>query len=118
VDDREEMARRFYRLKSFDAIEETYQKKVRELEETHQSDTTALATLQKERDQAKAGAEKLAEEMAKNQPGQSSELYKKPNGYFWMERSRRQLRYWITTSCANPQSRRKRPLLTPSKVGG
>ncbi len=73
--DREEMARRFYRLKSFDAIEETYQRKVKELEEAHQADTTALASLQKERDQAKASAEKLAEEMAKNQPGQSSELY-------------------------------------------
>src|SRR5208283_3548846 len=51
--DREEMARRFYRLKSFDVIEETYQRKVRELEETHQADATALASLQKERDQAK-----------------------------------------------------------------
>src|SRR5260221_10493797 len=30
---REEMARRFYRLKSFDGLEETYQKKVRELEQ-------------------------------------------------------------------------------------
>jgi tetratricopeptide (TPR) repeat protein len=80
--DREEMARRFYRLKSFDVIEETYQRKVRELEEAHQADATALASLQQERDQAKASAENLAEEMAKNQPGQSSELYKQAQRLF------------------------------------
>ena len=69
--DREEMARRFYRLKSFDVIEETYQRKVREFEETHQADATALASLQKERDQAKAAAEKSAEVLASAKPGTS-----------------------------------------------
>ena len=69
--DREEMARRFYRLKSFDVIEETYQRKVRKFEETHQADATALASLQKERDQAKAAAEKSAEVLANAKPGTS-----------------------------------------------
>jgi hypothetical protein len=79
---REEMARRFYQLKSFDAIEESYQKKIKELEEAHQADTTALTSLQKKRDQAKASAEELAEQMAKNHPGQSSDLYKQAQRLF------------------------------------
>ena len=33
-DDREEMARRFYRLKGFDAVEETYLRRLKELEDT------------------------------------------------------------------------------------
>ena len=80
--DREEMARRFYRLKSFDVIEETYQRKVRELEKAHQADATALASLQKERDQAKAAAEKASEELAKNPPGQNTELYQQTKRLF------------------------------------
>jgi tetratricopeptide (TPR) repeat protein len=73
--DREEMARRFYRLKSFEAIEETYKKRVKELEEAHQADSLSLEKLRQERDQANAAAEKAAEELAKNQPGKGSELY-------------------------------------------
>jgi tetratricopeptide (TPR) repeat protein len=80
--DREEMARRFYRLKGFDAIEQTYRNRVKELEDTQQTTAAALTKLQQERDQAKASAEKLAEEMAKNQPGQSSELYKQAQRLF------------------------------------
>jgi len=41
--DREEMARRFYRLKSFDVIEESYQKRLKELEDTQQATAAALA---------------------------------------------------------------------------
>src|ERR1700756_2918890 len=73
--DREEMARRFYRLKSFDAIEETYRKRVKELEDTQQATAAALTKLQQERDQARAAAEKASEQLAKNGPGQSSGLY-------------------------------------------
>src|SRR5580704_3940444 len=80
--DREEMARRFYRLKSFDAIEETYQKKVKELEEAQQATAAALTKLQQERDQAKAAAEKAAEQLAKNQPGRTSELYQEAKRLF------------------------------------
>ena len=74
--DREEMARRFYRLKSFEVIEETYQRRVKELEATQQATAITVSKLQQERDQAKANAEKAAEEFAKNRPGQSSPLYR------------------------------------------
>ncbi len=80
--DREEMARRFYRLKSFDAIEETYQKHLKELEDTQQATAAALTKLQQERDQAKSAAEKASEELAKSQPGQSSELYQEAKRLF------------------------------------
>ena len=75
---REEMARRFYRLKSFEAIEVSYQKRLREIEQNHQTTATQLAKLRTERDQAKAAAEKAAEELARLRPGQSSELYQEP----------------------------------------
>jgi tetratricopeptide (TPR) repeat protein len=67
--DREEMARRFYRLKSFEVM------RVKELEEAHQADSLSLEKLRQERDQANATAEKLAGELAKNQPVRESELY-------------------------------------------
>src|SRR5246500_2258538 len=73
--DREEMARRFYQLKGNEAIEATYQQKLKALEEENKSDAATIAKLQEERDQAKAGAEKAAAELAKNQPGQGSEMY-------------------------------------------
>ncbi len=81
-DDREEMARRFYRLKSFDAIEETYRKRVKELEDTQQATAAALTKLQQERDQARVAAEKASEELAKNRSGQSSELYQEAKRLF------------------------------------
>jgi hypothetical protein len=45
ADDREEMARRYYRLKSFDAIEESYRKRLKELEDTQQATAAALTKL-------------------------------------------------------------------------
>jgi tetratricopeptide (TPR) repeat protein len=80
--DREEMARRFYRLKSNEAIETTYQQKLKALEEEHRADAVALAQLQQERDQARAAAEKASEQLAKNAPGQSSELYQEAKRLF------------------------------------
>jgi len=80
--DREEMARRFYRLKSFEAIEETHRKRQKELEDTQQATAAALAKLRQERDQAKAAIEKPAEGLAKNQSGQSSELYEQAKRLF------------------------------------
>src|ERR1700730_2843530 len=80
--DREEMARRYYRLKSFDAIEESYPNRVKELEDIQQATAAALTKLQQERDQAKVSAEKASEELAKNQPGQSSELYQQAKRLF------------------------------------
>ena len=50
--DREEMARRFYQLKGVEAIEATYQQKLKSLEELNKSDAATIAKLQEERDQA------------------------------------------------------------------
>ena len=80
--DREELARFFYRLKSDEAIEATYQKKLKALEEAHQTDLEAAAKLKEERDQAKAAAEKYSLELAKDQPGRSSELYQQARRLF------------------------------------
>jgi hypothetical protein len=77
--DREEMARRFYQLKGDKAAEDTYQQKVEALEEEN---AVAIAKLQQERDQAKASAEKAAVELAKNQPGQGSEMYQEAQRLF------------------------------------
>ena len=71
--DREEMARRFYRLKSLEAIDETYKKK---FEEAQNASAAELAKLRQERDQAKEAAEKVAEGLAKQKPGAGSELYR------------------------------------------
>src|ERR1035437_2306074 len=46
----EEWARQFYRLKSLDAIEETYKAQVKHLEESKQQTAAAMAKLQVERD--------------------------------------------------------------------
>ena len=73
--DQEEMALRFYQLKGVEAVEKTYQEKLKALEDENKSDAATIAKLQEERDQAKAGAEKAAAELAKNQPGEGSEMY-------------------------------------------
>src|SRR6516165_4238891 len=80
--DREDMARRFYQLKGVEAIEATYQQNLKALEDENKSDATTIANLQKERDQAKAGAEKAAAELARNQPGQGSEMYQEAERLF------------------------------------
>src|SRR5271165_837140 len=80
--DREEMARRFYRLKSFEAIEEAYKKRLKELEDLQQATAVALAKLQKERHQARAATEMAAQELAKNEPGRNSELYQQAKRRF------------------------------------
>jgi tetratricopeptide (TPR) repeat protein len=77
--DREDMARRFYQLKGDKAAEDTYQQKLKALEEEN---AVAIARLQEERDQAKASAEKAAVELAKNQPGQGSEMYQEAQRLF------------------------------------
>src|SRR6266478_3139923 len=70
--DREEMARRFYTLKSLEEIDKTYRKK---FEEAQNASAAELAKLAQERDQAKEAAEKAAEGLAKQKPG-GSELYR------------------------------------------
>jgi tetratricopeptide (TPR) repeat protein len=69
---REEMARRYYRLRSLEAIEANYQKRLSELQSIS---SEAIARLQQERDQARSAAEKAAEDLARAKPGQTSELY-------------------------------------------
>src|SRR6266566_4453521 len=71
--DREEMARRFYKLKSVEAIDKTYRKK---FEEAQNASAAELAKLGQERDQAKEAAEEVAKRLAKQKPGIGSELYR------------------------------------------
>jgi tetratricopeptide (TPR) repeat protein len=80
--DREEMARRFYRLKSVEAVEQFYQKRLKELEEKNQATVAALEELHRDRDQAKAAAEKTAEELARSKPVPTSEIYQQAMSLF------------------------------------
>src|SRR5664280_167679 len=73
--EREEWARQFYRLKSLDAVEQTYKARVKQLEESNQQTAAAMAKLREERDQAKAAAEKAADELARLKPGDTTDLY-------------------------------------------
>jgi tetratricopeptide (TPR) repeat protein len=64
-------------LRSFEAIEVTYKKRLQELEGTNRA-----SALRQERDQARDAAAKAAEELAKDQPGKTSELYREAMRYF------------------------------------
>ena len=60
---------------------ETYKIRLKEIENRQQANAAAkLAKLQQERDQAKAA--EASEELAKNQPGRSSELYQQAKSMF------------------------------------
>ena len=85
--DREGMARRFYRLKSFEVIEETYQRQVKGLDAMQPATAITMDKLQQERDQAKANAEKAAEGLAKEGPGQRSPLCRQALRLFLMDES-------------------------------
>src|SRR5436190_420792 len=103
--DREEMARRFYKLKSVEAIDETYKKKLedaqnasaaelaklrqerdqakaidetykKKLQEAQNASAAELAKLRQERDQAKGATDKVIEGLAKQKPDVGSELYR------------------------------------------
>src|ERR1035438_4671211 len=78
---REEMGRRFYRLRSFEAIEQTYRKRVQELQGTNRASAADLEKLRQERDHARDAAAKAAEDLAKDQPGKTSELYREAMRY-------------------------------------
>ena len=65
---REEMARRFYHLVSWEAIEASHRKR------SQAASAEQIALLQKERDQARASADKMAEPLALAKPGQMSEI--------------------------------------------
>jgi hypothetical protein len=92
-EDREEMARRFYRVKGLDAVEEFYQKRLKDLQDTQQATADALAKLQKERDRAKENAESLAKLRKWLKAGlvRALKYTKKRNACSWMERSTQRL---------------------------
>jgi tetratricopeptide (TPR) repeat protein len=69
---REEMARRFYHLKSGEEIEARYQKRLNESQAASAEQTTLL---QKERDKALAQSEIMSEQLALAKPGQMSEIF-------------------------------------------
>ena len=69
---REEMARRYYRGRSLEAIEANYQKRLNELQSAN---AEANSRLQQERGQAISAAGKAAEEPVITRPGQTSEVY-------------------------------------------
>jgi len=74
--ERQEMASRFYRLKSFDAIERSYRKKLEDLQAKNQATETAREQLRIERDQAREAAKSASEQLAKVKVGEASELYR------------------------------------------
>lgn len=79
--DREEMVRRLLRLKSFDFIENTYNEKLKTLEDENRATRAELSKLREEYNQAKRLAEKGAEEIAKL-PDPSSEVFQQAMSLF------------------------------------
>jgi hypothetical protein len=73
--EREEMTRRFYRLKTTEAIENNYQENLRKLEEERKTTVAALTKLAEELDRALAAVEKTAEELTRTNPEETSALY-------------------------------------------
>ena len=71
--DREEMARRFYMLKSVEAIDETYKKK---LQDAHNASAAEVAKLRQEREQAKALAEAYQKKLQDAQDASAAERAK------------------------------------------
>ena len=99
--DRKEMARRFYRLKSLEAIDETYKKK---LQKAQHASVAELAKLPQERDQAKEAAEKVAEGRAKQKPGVGSELYRTAMRSFMDGKVDQALTTLVMKNCESCQS--------------
>jgi tetratricopeptide (TPR) repeat protein len=75
-ENREEMARRFYRLKSREAIDTTYEQRLKEVSESQKSNAAELARLRQERDQARQAADQATEELARRKPEETSEIYR------------------------------------------
>ena len=55
------MALRFYQLKGAEAVEITYQQKLKALEDENKSDAATIARLQQERDQASRATDLVSE---------------------------------------------------------
>ena len=73
---REEMASRFYRLKSLEAIRQRYEEELAKLQEQQHENVEALSRLAQERHRAIAAAQTTAEQLAKVNPEESSQLYR------------------------------------------
>ena len=71
-EERERWARQFFQLRSSEAIDHTYQEKLKQAKE---EDAATIARLQQERDEARAAANRAAEELAKLKPGETNDLY-------------------------------------------
>ncbi len=72
---REDMARRFYHLQSVEAIKASYNMRLEELQRTHADTVAEVESLRRQRDQAIEASTKVAEELAANAPGKTSQLY-------------------------------------------
>ena len=75
--EREQWARAFYRLKGFEAAEQTYKRKVEELESGQQLDSKTMAQLRAKLEQARAQVDRFAQELAARKPEELSDLYQK-----------------------------------------
>ncbi|HKI05829.1 MAG TPA: tetratricopeptide repeat protein [Thermoanaerobaculia bacterium] len=64
-DERQEMVRRYYRLDSFDPIEQRYQKQLADLQSENQATEAAKEQLRIERDRAMAAEQRAAEKLAR-----------------------------------------------------
>jgi tetratricopeptide (TPR) repeat protein len=80
--DREEMARRFYGLKGFEAVGRTYERRIAELRNKNKATEKAVAALRAERDQAFKAATEAANELAKLRPESTSVLYQQAVSLF------------------------------------
>jgi hypothetical protein len=76
-EEREEWARRFYRLKSLDAIENTFPARLKELERNNAQNDAEMQKLQQERDQGIAAADRAADELARLKPSDATDLYER-----------------------------------------
>jgi tetratricopeptide (TPR) repeat protein len=81
-EDRDEMARRFYRLKHVEAADRTYKEKLRALQEKNEATEAAIRRLNEERDQAVALAQARAEQIVRMKPEESSPLYREAMSFF------------------------------------
>ncbi len=80
--EREEWAEIFFRLKGARAAEETYKRRIGELEQTNQQSVAAMAKLRAERDQAIALADKASAEFARLKPAETTDIYQSAMSLF------------------------------------
>ncbi len=71
------MAARFYRLKCDEAVNATYSRELKKLQESGKATGADLAALSEQRDRAKATGVQLAEEFSHVKPGEAPLIYQK-----------------------------------------